>query len=813
VPLQPGQTLLHYRIVEKIGEGGMGEVYRAVDERLKRNVAIKVLPEAMASDPQRLELFQREAETIASLDHPNIVTIHSVEEVETETGSVHFLVMGLVEGRTLDEVVPEGGLDLSKFFDTAIPLADALAAAHERGVTHRDVKPTNVMIDGNGRVRVLDFGLAKLGPITGPANNLTRTVTSHAALVGTVPYMSPEQLEAKPADPRSDIFSFGVMLYEMATGQRPFRGDSSIQVVTSIMRDAPESIVDSRADLPGQLSQIVHRCLEKDPESRFQSARDLRDELRSLRLDASTPGGARPAARPVPAPTHDRTKRRRLLPVVVMVPLLIAGAWWLANRDTPPPAAPAAAATPTVIPRIAVLPLANLSGDATKEYFADGMTEALITDLAKIGGLQVISRGSVMRYKRTDKSPQEIADELGVDYLIEGSVIPAGEQVRITAQLIHAETDTNLWAESYDERLQDILSVQGRVALAVARQVQVQLSPREEERLAGGGTVDAQAYPLYLEGRFHSNRRTREGFERSLELYNEALRIDPDFAMAHAGLADAYNLLGEYNHLRPEEAFPAAKQAALRALELDDALGAAHAALGETLHYHDWDLAASEEQFKRAIELSPGYATAHQWYAELLTNMGRFDESLVHAEKAVELDPHSPVVRYEVALNFHFSRRYERSVEQALQDVERDPDFWVHRWGLAALYSHLDRHAEAIESGRSAVRMSGESPWSLSTLGWILARAGDVDEARRIAADLDRQAEEVFVSPFRRSTIHVGLGDYDRAFELLDEAVEVRDPHAALINVWPAFDPIRDDPRLEVLMRRMGLEAWILDRP
>ena len=436
-----------------------------------------------------------------------------------------------------------------------------------------------------------------------------------------------------------------------------------------------------------------------------------------------------------------------MLPVVVMVPLLIAGAWWLANRNTPPPGAPAAAATPTAIPRIAVLPLANLSGDATKEYFADGMTEALITDLAKIGGLQVISRGSVMRYKRTDKSPQEIADELGVDYLIEGSVIPAGEQVRITAQLIHAETDTNLWAENYDERLEDILSVQGRVALAVAQQVQVQLSPREEERLAGGGTVDPRAYPLYLQGRFEWNRRTKDGFERSLELYEEALRIDPDFAMALAGLADAYNLLGEYSYLPPDEAYPPAKQAALKALELDDTLGEAHAALGETMHYFDWDLAASEVQFKKAIELSPGYATAHQWYAELLTNMARFEESLVHAEKAVELDPHSPIMHYEISLNYHFSERYELALEQALRDVERDPDFWVHHWGLAALYSHLGRHEEAIESGRNAVRMSGDSPWSLCALGWILARAGQVDEARRIDAELERRALKVTRRP------------------------------------------------------------------
>jgi TolB-like protein/Tfp pilus assembly protein PilF len=488
---------------------------------------------------------------------------------------------------------------------------------------------------------------------------------------------------------------------------------------------------------------------------------------------------------------------------------VVVGGWWWSHRHPTAGAPAATAVAPPEIPRIAVLPLANLSGDPTKEYFADGMTEALITDLAKIGGLQVISRSSVMRYKESGNTLSEIADDLDVDYLIEGSVIPTDDQVRVTVQLIHAGSDTNLWAESYDEPLRDILQVQGRVALAVARQVRVQLSPREEERLAGGGTVDPRAYPLYLEGRFHWNRRTLEGFERSLELYDEALRIDPDFAMAHAGKADAYNLLGEYNHVRPEEAFPAAKEAALRALELDDTLGAAHAALGETLHYHDWDLAASEEQFRKAIELTPGYATAHQWLAELLTNMARFDESMVHARRAVELDPHSPIVKYEIALNYHFSRRYDEALEAALAAIEEDPDFWVHRWGLAAVLSQLGRDDEAIETAIDAVEMSGESPWSLCTLGWTLARAGRPEEALEIDEKLEQMARERFVTPFRRATIHVGLGNYDRAFELLAEAVEVRDPQVVLINVWPAFDPLRDDPRLEALMRRMGIEAWI----
>jgi TolB-like protein/Tfp pilus assembly protein PilF len=722
--------------------------------------------------------------------------------------------MGLVEGRTLDAIVPEGGLDGPTYFRLAIPLADALAAAHDRGVTHRDVKPANVMINREDRVRVLDFGLAKLGPASEPGVDMTRTMTTDASVVGTVPYMSPEQLEAKPVDPRSDVFSLGAVLYEMATGRRPFDGDSPIQIATAIMRDDPRSIRESRTDLPERLSRIVEQCLEKTPDARFQNAKEIRDELRSLKREVASADAAPAASGPTRLPKRGGAPTRWLIFAALAAVVLIAGAWWLSQRQAPRPTAPASSvAVPGVqaVPRIAVLPLTNLSGDPGQEYFADGMTEALITDLAKIGGLQVISRSSVMRYKGAGKPLREIAEELGVDYLIEGSVIPAGDQVRITAQLIHATTDTNLWAENYDERLEDILSVQGRVALAVAQQVQVQLSPRETELLAGGSTVDARAYPLYLQGRFEWNRRTKEGFERSLDLYEEALRIDPDFARAHAGLADAYNLLGEYSYLPPAEAFPAAKRAALRALELDDMLGEAHAALGETLHYYDWDLAASEEQFRKAIEYSPGYATAYQWYAELLTNMARFEESLVHAEKAVELDPHSPIMRYEVTLNYHFSKRYERAVEQALRDIERDPDFWVHRWGLAALYSHLERHDEAIEAGRDAVRMSGNGPWSLCSMGWILARAGQVDEARKIDAELEARAQEEFITPFRRSTIHIALGDLDRAFELLEEAIEVRDPQTVLVNVWPAFGPIRDDPRLQALMRRMGLGDYVTD--
>ena len=831
-----GKTLSHYRILEKLGAGGMGEVYRAEDTTLKRQVALKVLPPDFADSQERLERFQREAETLAALDHPNIVTIYSVEssvvshqssasrEGETENWTlttedreggrvVHYLTMQLVEGQSLSELIPRGGMSLGKIFDIAVPLADALAAAHETGVIHRDLKPANIMVTDEGRVKVLDFGLAKLrapaitdveAPLAGaregaspsPTQVRTDLLTEEGSVFGTVPYMSPEQAEGKTVDHRSDIFSLGVMLYEMATGRRPFVGDSSLSILSAILRERPSSVTDLQPELPRHLERIIEHCLEKKSKNRFQTARDVYNELCGLRKELES--GA-VALRPLFARL---TSRRAWIGVLAALALAAAaiGFYVTSLRQQQP------AAGKFEISSIAVLPLDNLMNDPEQEYFVDGMTEALIADLAQIEALRVISRTSTMRYKNTDKRLPQIARELNVDGIVEGSVLRAENRVRITAQLIHASTDRHIWAKSYERDLEDVLSLQKEVARAVAAEIRVRVTEPERDRLLEAGRLNPEAYESYLKGRWFWNRWNEEALWKGIELFNRAIELDAGFAPAYAGLADSYVVLSFYSQTDPREVMPKAKAAALKAVELDDSLAEAYTSLGFVLTNYDFDWEGAETAYRRAIELNPGLVTAHMMYMWYLVGITRFDEAVAEIRKAHELSPLDVYVNRAVGDALVFARRYDEAIVALQKAIEMDPGFTAAHFSLGRAYLWNAMYEEALTEFAAEMRISRfPDPAIRLWMGLTYAAMGRQEEAYGILKDLTQRSEREYVPPSLLASLHFALEQDDDGFAWLDAAYQGRDGWLVTIKADHQYDRVREDPRFQAFLKKMEL--------
>jgi serine/threonine-protein kinase len=749
VSFEPGQTLSHYRLVERIGEGGMGVVWKAVDQRLDREIALKFIAPAIAGDPQWLARFRYEAKIVAALNHPNIVTIHAIEEV----GADLFLVMELVQGATLDRVIPKGGLPLPRLLRLAVDIADAVAAAHEHGVTHRDLKPRNVIVRDDGLLKVLDFGMARTtgaSPVGEDAS--TRTMPSFGAVEGTVAYMSPEQLRGCSPDHRSDLFSLGVVLYEMATGECPFTGGTPAEVVASILRDEPRPLPESRPGLPRQLGRIVDHALQKDVRYRFQTARDLKNELEQLGQEI--------------------------------------------RRGTPAPE----------IRSVAVLPLDDLSGDPAQAYFVDGMTDLLINSLARIRALRVISRTSSMRYKSRSKPLPEIARELGVEAVVEGSVLRAGGRVRITAELIDATHDRLLWADTYEHDLIDVLTLQSRVARTIAEQIEVELTPQERAYLARERSVDPAVHEAYLKGRHLWYQRTTQSVRDGLRHFEEAVRLDPSYAPAHAGIADSYIVDGgRYLGVSPQVAYTRARAAAKRAVELDDHLAEAHTSLAAVLTDYDWDWAGADREYRRAIELNPGYTTTHAWYAEHLSRMGRHDEAVAEVRLVPKLDPASVFSHMIVAWILFFARRHDEAVEEARRTLERDPDYATAHRILGWAYEERGQYDEAIACHRRASELTGHLPNFMAQLGRPYALSGRRGEALALLERLAQDSETTYVSSLDIAIIHAALGDHPTALDRLDRAYEERADHLPYAGVNPRLDSLRSEPRFQRLLDRMGL--------
>jgi serine/threonine-protein kinase len=787
----------------------MGEVYRARDPKLGRDVAIKVLPEEMAADAERLARFEREARSLAALNHPNIVTIFAIEE----SGGTRFLAMELVEGQDLGAILAAGALALPRFFDIAVPLSEALSAAHERGIVHRDLKPANVMVTPEGRVKVLDFGLAKHSAAE-PDADLSSTptesradLTSEGQVFGTVAYMSPEQARGEKVDARSDVFSLGVLFYQMLTGRRPYQGGSAVDVISSILRDKPPSVTELRADAPPHLARILRRCLEKDPRDRYQTSRDVFNELRGLREEVSL------ASRPLPladAGTGARASRARRAWIAGAAAVVLAAAAYLAVRSgvfrgSPPAAAAGAEAPP--IRSIAVLPLDNYSGDPNQDFFAEGMTDELTADLATISQLRVISRGSAMQFKGKQRPPTpEIGKKLNVDAIVEGSVLRSGDKVRITAQLIDARSDRHLWAKSFERSSRDVLALQDELASAIAREIHVQLTPAEQSRLSHAKSVNPEAYDAYLKGRYYFNRPSDENLKMAIASFEEAIRLDPSFAPAHSGLSDAYLWAG-YNEgfLTATEARPKAKAAAEKAIQLDDQAAEGHASLATFKLFYEYDWEGSEREYRRAFALNPNYAFAHDQFGLGLAFQGRFDEAIAEGRRAAELDPLSPQIPLDNSIAVTFRGDLAGAKALVRRAAELDPTFFFSSWEDGWIDLQAGKIRESIPNFEKARAMESPS-FVCAWLAYAYGASGDRAGARAELEELKKRSLRGSVTAFNMALVSLGLGDHAGAVTYLEQAYASDTQWLGWLKYDRTFNPLRSDSRFVALMKKLKLE-------
>jgi serine/threonine protein kinase/tetratricopeptide (TPR) repeat protein len=802
-----GKTLGHHKILEQIGAGGMGEVYRAFDERLERDVAIKVLPADALADPDARKRFRKEALALSKLNHPNIATVH---EFASDEG-IDCLVMEYITGVSLNERLASGPLLERDVLPLAEQLAEGLVAAHDQGLVHRDLKPGNLRITPDGRLKILDFGLAQLAPAAPALSNAaTETRFDTQIFGGTLPYMSPEQLRGDGIDHRSDIWSAGVVLYEMTTGRRPF----DAKLPTAIAAD----IQTKPASLPRLLApQVSHafelvilRCLEKEPGRRYQSARELLADLQELNSTSSTDVSG--SAAPVEETPIQRSIRRVSLgtPVAVTLAIVIVAAAvtalvlsgkWRHASTTP--------AGPPSIASLAVLPLTNLSRDPEQDDpLVEAMHEALITELSKIGALRVISRTSTMRYKGTDRPIPDIAKELHVDAVVEGSVLRSGNRLRVSAKLIEADPERQVWADQFVRDLTDVLYLTSDVAQAVTREIRTTLTPVEQASLARARPVNPAAYELYTVGLHQWNQRTIDGYHRAIESFQQALAIDSGYAPVYAALANCYVLLGEQGGLTQPEARSKAKDAISKALELDPQLPEAHTSLAQWNLDYQWNWTEATKAYRRAIELNPGFAPAHQLYGRMLSFAGRHDDALKELLRARELDPLSPTIYGFIAQSYLFARDYRRAAEQIDRGLELNPNHALLLHNLGELLIAQGRFGDAIEPLEQSVALSRErSTHYLAILGSAYARAHRRREALAILNELTARAEQGLVSGFDMANLYIALGDKERALSRLEEGYAKRDVWLIELKAWPWFDSLASDARFQAVVRGVGFPS------
>lgn len=785
-----GSRLSHYTIFEPLGAGGMGVVYRARDERLEREVAIKVLPAGALADEAARRQFRKEALALSRLNHPNIATVHDFDFQE----GVNFLVLELVSGEPLSERIARGPLPEEKVIRLGEQLAEGLSAAHRELVLHRDIKPANLCVTPDERLKILDFGLAKL---VQPPGDLTKTetVSDVGSGAGTVPYMSPEQLRGEPLDGRSDIYAAGAVLYEMACGRRPFPHESPPAVMGAILHEQPTPPRKIVPRLSADLERVILRCLEKEPRHRYQNVAELALDLRSL----ASPSRRRRIAGPHPT--------RRRVPVALAAAGLVIVAVFLAvrfnvgglrDRVFPWVGTPVAS--------LAILPLLNVSGDPEQEFFADGMTDELISRFAQIGALRVISRTSSMQYKGASKPLRRIAKELGVRLVLEGSVLRAGNAVRITAQLIDAARERPLWAERFEGDARDVIRLQSEVAQAIVQQVRVKLTSEESKRVAAARAVNPEAHETYLRARHSLNQFTVEEQRRAVELFQRAIDLDPGYAPAHAGLAETYYSLSSI-HLPASEAMPRARAAALAALNVDPGLASAHAVLGCVQAFYDWKWKEAEQTFRRAIELGPGEANSHLYYAQMLVIvMGRHEEGASEIEKARTIDPLSPWITAMRTWPLLFSRRFDKTADLTKKLLAVDPQNASLHYVLGVALTMQGQTREGVAELERAYSVDPR-PNYLCYVGWARARAGDRAGAQEVLRRIRERAAEQYVQPFVFAIMFASLGEADSAFAYLERGLVLRSEEQLDIRTNVTMDPLRSDPRFRSILRRMNLES------
>ncbi len=786
-----GKTFLHYKLTEEIGRGGMGVVYKANDLKLHREVALKFLPPHIVADEEVRTRFRNEAIAAAALNHPNITTIHSIEEVSTETDQTQkemFIVMEYVDGQELQNIVKKDqNRSLQTVLDYATQIAEGLKAAHDRGVIHRDVKSSNIMITTAGQVKIMDFGLARIGSGS--------DVTKQHSTLGTLAFMSPEQFsDPIGVDHRADIWSFGVLLFQMLAGFLPFQGDIDQALMYSILNRSPKKLSPQPQDdgnVFSALAKIVQKALQKSRENRHGSMQEILDALGAIVGPLSSGSKHSRLGSFKSKPTKPALFYGGLFAILI---LIFSGIWFFQEERR------------KNISSIAVLPLANLSSDSTQEYFSDGMTEHLITELARTERFKkIISFTSVRQYKKTKQPLTKIASALDVDAIIEGSVFQSGESVRISVKLIDGVTEHPLWVESYQGRKRDVLGLQGEITKAIVQEIELQLSPQTEARLSSAPVVNARAYEDYLKGRYHWNKRTEAAMLESIKYFERAIAADSTYAPAYAGLADANSTLADWLVLPPDEAFTKARQAAKKALEIDPDLASAHNSLAFIQFMYHWNWSEAEMSFKRAIRLNDGYATAHQWYAEYLTAMGRYDEALAEINRALELDPLSRIINAVRAIILFYSESYDLAVEQSLKTLEIDPDFYQAHLYLAWIAEKQGDFEKAEQSYATVLKTTGEAgSWSANP-GTNYARAGKRDQALSYLAELQQQAQNRHVSPMALASIHAILGNADRAAALLKNAYEARETGIIYLKTFPLYDKLRANPGTAEILQKMGM--------
>ena len=813
----------------------MGEVYLARDTKLDRKVALKILPSALAANQDRMRRFVQEAKCAAALNHPNIAHIYEIGESEKQTTgdeSVHFIAMEFIEGHTLREKIHHEHTPLSKLLQYLNQVTDGLAKAHAAGIIHRDLKPDNIMISRDGHAKILDFGLAKLVEETGGRLGLEELdsevatvamgqLTSPGAIMGTVGYMSPEQVKARTLDQRSDIFSFGCVLYEAVTRRKPFAGESVVDTLHQILHDPAPAITDSTPNAPTELQRIIRRCLMKEPEKRYQTIRDTANDLEEVITELK---GASDIDRSVMASSASSSSfstgdvetanrdllvgqtsssarylvsgiRRHKLGVSLVVVLLLAligsGYWYWSKR----------AMGGSQVDSIAVMPFVNESGNADVEYLSDGMTETLINSLSNLPNLSVKARNSVFRYKGAKIDEKQISQDLSVDALLLGRVLQRGDSVTLYLSLVDARSGASLWGEQYDRKMQDIAVLQKEIASDVSRKLRARLSNAEALALTKSYTDNSEAYQLYLRGRFFWNKRAPDSIRKAIGYFEQAIEKDPGFALAYSGLADSYVVPA--NRFEPQFGMPKAKTAALQALAIDETLAEAHTSLARVLQVYDWNWKDAEREYKRAIELNPRYAIAHQWYGGYLERTGRINEAIAERKLALELDPLSTITIFELGQNFLFARDYDQAIAQFQRCLELDPNFPAAHQYLPVAYVQKRMYEQALEKIRHAPESAGINITGVP--GYVYAVSGHITEAKKELQELQRLRKTEYISAVGLAHIYAALGEKDEALSWLEKGLEERAFQMQMLQVDPRLDNIRDDPRFKELVRKVGL--------
>lgn len=787
-----GKTILHYRITERLGSGGMGIVYKAEDTKLGRHVALKFLPDHMAKDRVALDRFQREARAASALDHPNICTIHDLGEHEGQP----FIVMQLLEGQTLQQIIGKP-LPLDRILDLGIQMADALNAAHSKGIIHRDIKPANVFVTARDQIKILDFGLAKLSasrPHEGQtqdaseATTMAGDVTDPGVTLGTVAYMSPEQARGERLDARTDLFSLGVVLYEMATGKQAFGGSSIPVMFSAILEKDPTPLHLLNPEVATQLGPIVNKAIEKDPSMRYQSAADLRSDLARLKRNLVSS-----RSRPAQSAERPSGSRKRVAAAALLASLALAGT--LVYRFSGGPAA--------TIDSVAVLPFTNLSNDRDAEYLSDGITDSLINSLSQLRRLRVVPRSTVFRYKGQAIDPQVIGRELNVRAVLAGRVVQRGNTLDVGVELVDIAGQTQLWGQQYSRKMTDILAIQTDLAREISSRLHLELSSEEQRRVVRNYTENTEAHHLYLKGLYHRQKTTEEGFNESIKYFQQAVDLDPTYPLAYVGLADSYASLGYLNILPPSEVWPKAKAAAMKALNLDNTLAEAHAALGAPMLFYDWEWEKARQEFDRAIELNPKYAITHHWYAHYWAMRSTGEEAIKESRLAVDLEPLDMMLNAHLLFYLLSRPEYaEELAERARKLSELDPDFWaIHTTtGIQLAQSNMNEAILKLEKGAEA---SGRMPLALYSLANIYATAGKRQELERVEKELQTKK---YVSAGYLARIHTRLPESYRAKEeiltLLEKGYQQRDAELLTLRRWSA--PWQSDPQFLNVIQRMN---------